>query len=322
MTNTKSNSTKKRGLLHPRNPHKGRYDFVALCKACPALSVYIKPSFKADQTIDFNDEKAVLCLNKALLAHFYHVNNWQIPEGYLCPPIPGRADYIHHIADILAARNFGKIPTGSNVKCLDIGTGANLVYPIVGNSEYGWSFVGTDIDPKAIESAESIVKSNPSLEGKVEVRLQAKADETFFGAIQKGEKFDLTICNPPFHSSAEDAHDASQRKLNNLKQEKVEKVELNFGGTSGELWTEGGEKAFILRMIQQSSQFAKTCCYFSTLVSKQSNVRHIKAALEKIGVMEQRMIPMGQGNKTSRIIVWTYLKKFERKEWAADRWKE
>lgn len=308
--------------LHPRNKHREHYDFKLLIEASPELSKFITKNKHGNETVDFFNPDGVKALNKSLLIHHYGLKEWDIPAGYLCPPIPGRADYIHHIADILAARNFGKIPTGSNVKCLDIGTGANLVYPIVGNSEYGWSFVGTDIDPKAIESAESIVKSNPSLEGKVEVRLQAKADETFFGAIQKGEKFDLTICNPPFHSSAEDAHGASQRKLNNLKQEKVEKVELNFGGTSGELWTEGGEKAFILRMIQQSSQFAKSCCYFSTLVSKQSNVKHIKAALEKIGVMEQRMIPMGQGNKTSRIIVWTYLKKFERKEWAADRWKE
>ena len=278
--------------LHPRNKHREHYDFKLLIEASPELSKFITKNKYGNETVDFFNPDGVKALNKSLLIHHYGLKEWDIPAGYLCPPIPGRADYIHHIADILAARNFGKIPTGSNVKCLDIGTGANLVYPIVGNSEYGWSFVGTDIDPKAIESAESIVKSNPSLEGKVEVRLQAKADETFFGAIQKGEKFDLTICNPPFHSSAEDAHDASQRKLNNLKQEKVEKVELNFGGTSGELWTEGGEKAFILRMIQQSSQFAKTCCYFSTLVSKQSNVKHIKAALEKIGVMEQRMIAM------------------------------
>lgn len=308
--------------LHLRNKHREHYDFKLLIEASPELAQYIAKNKYGNETVDFFNPDGVKALNKALLIHHYGLTNWDIPEGYLCPPIPGRADYIHHIADILAARNFGKIPTGENVKVLDIGTGANLVYPIVGNNEYGWSFVGSDIDPKAIESAESIVKSNPSLKGKVEVRLQEKANETFFGVIQNGEKYDLTICNPPFHASAEDAESGSKRKLQNLKGEKVKEVELNFGGTSGELWTEGGEKAFILRMIQQSSQFAKSCCYFSTLVSKQSNLKHIKAALEKIGVMEQREIPMGQGNKTSRIIVWTYLKKFERKEWAADRWKE
>lgn len=308
--------------LHPRNKHRDRYDLKLLIEAVPELEKHVVKNKYDTETIDFFNPEAVKALNKALLMTHYGVQDWSIPPNYLCPPIPGRADYIHHIADILAARNFGKIPTGENVKVLDIGTGANMVYPIIGNSEYGWSFVGSDIDPVAIESANAILKANPHLEGKIECRLQEKTDETFFGIIRKDEKFDLTICNPPFHASAEEALEGSQRKLNNLKEEKVAEVELNFGGTSNELWTKGGEKAFILRMIQQSSQFAKSCCYFSTLVSKQSSVKHIIAALEKIGVMEHRTIPMGQGNKTSRIIVWTFLKKFERKDWAADRWKE
>ncbi len=308
--------------LHPRNKHRDQYDLKLLIEAVPNLSKFVTKNKHGNETVDFFNPDGVKALNKALLIQHYGIQNWDIPAGYLCPPIPGRADYIHHIADVLTARNFGNIPKGSKVKCLDIGTGANMVYPIIGNSEYGWSFVGSDIDPKAIESAESIVKSNSNLAEKVELRLQEKADETFFGIIGKGEKFDLTICNPPFHASAEDALSGSQRKLNNLKGEKVEKVELNFSGTNGELWTEGGEKEFILRMIRQSSQYAKSCCYFSTLVSKQSNLKHIKAALEKIGVMEQRTVPMGQGNKTSRLVVWTFLKKFERKEWAAERWAE
>ena len=41
-------------------------------------------------------------LNKALLAHFYAVKHWDIPDGFLCPPVPGRADYVHHLADLLA----------------------------------------------------------------------------------------------------------------------------------------------------------------------------------------------------------------------------
>ena len=90
----------KPALLHPRNPHQGRYDMEALCKACPELRSYLKSNPKDETTIDFSDSKAVLYLNKALLAHYYQTPNWQIPEGYLCPPIPGRADYIHHIADL------------------------------------------------------------------------------------------------------------------------------------------------------------------------------------------------------------------------------
>lgn len=320
MSEKKKPSAKAR--LHPRNKHRDQYDLRLLIESVPELAEFVVKNKYGTETIDFFKPEGVKALNKALLINYYGVRTWSIPPNYLCPPIPGRADYIHHIADVLAGRNFGKIPTGEKVRILDIGTGANLVYPLIGNSEYGWSFVGSDIDPIAIESANAIVQSNPQLDGKIECRIQPKATETFFGIIQKDEKFDFSMCNPPFHASAEEALEGSQRKLNNLKQEKVADVELNFGGTSNELWTKGGEKAFILRMIQQSSQFAKSCCYFSTLVSKQSNVKHIIEALEKIGVMEHRTIAMGQGNKTSRIIVWTFLKKFERKEWAADRWKE
>ena len=42
-------------------------------------------------------------LNRAILMHHYGVKSWDIPAGYLCPPIPGRADYIHSVADLLAA---------------------------------------------------------------------------------------------------------------------------------------------------------------------------------------------------------------------------
>ena len=72
------------------------------------------------------------------------------PSGYLCPPIPGRVDYIHYLADLLAESNNQEIPRGSGIKALDIGTGASLVYPLTGNSEYGWTFTGVDIDTGAV----------------------------------------------------------------------------------------------------------------------------------------------------------------------------
>ena len=85
---------KRVSLLHPRNLHQGKYNLRSLCKTSPELEPYIQPNPKGEDTIDFSNDKAVLCLNKALLKHYYKIDNWQIPEGYLCPPIPGRADYI------------------------------------------------------------------------------------------------------------------------------------------------------------------------------------------------------------------------------------
>jgi len=312
----------KKSNLHKRNKHQSRYDFTLLLKKCPELSNFVTVNKYGDETIDFFNAEAVKTLNKALLMHYYDIGSWDIPAGYLCPPIPGRADYIHHIADVLSGSNFGKIPKGSKIKCLDIGVGANCVYPIIGTNEYGWSFIGSDIDPVAIESAKNIIASTPSLSENVECRLQKKPTETFFGIIEKEELIDFVICNPPFHSSMEEATEGTLRKLSNLKKKKVTKAELNFGGTNKELWTEGGEKQFITKMIRQSTQFAKSCCWFSTLVSKQSNLKYIYDALEEVKVGEYKTVDMGTGNKSSRIVAWTFLTVKEEKEWAEERWGE
>ena len=236
MSQIKKKRPKTKSELHQRNPHRERYDLRMLAASYPALEPYVRPNRFDEESIDFADPEAVKALNAALLRHYYDTENWDIPPGYLCPPIPGRADYIHHIADLLGAGNAGKIPTSGQVRCLDIGVGASCVYPILGNKAYGWSFVGSDIDPVAIASAEKILEANPHLKKVVECRLQPNPEAIFSGIIQQGEVFDLTICNPPFHTSQQAAESGSLRKLRNLNQEKVLTPVLNFGGKGNELW--------------------------------------------------------------------------------------
>jgi 23S rRNA (adenine1618-N6)-methyltransferase len=306
--------------LHSRNKHAGRYDLKALRLLHPELKEFVAKNKYGNLSIDFFNPKAVKALNKALLISHYGLDYWDIPYGFLCPPIPGRADYIHHIADVLASSNDGKLVKGEQITCLDIGVGANCVYPIIGNSAYGWSFIGTDIDQNGIEAAQKIVTSNPSLHGKVEFRLQPKPEHIFSGILKTNEKVDLTICNPPFHATQAEAEAGTLRKLSNLKKKRVKKAELNFSGQGGELWTDGGEKRFVLNMINESAQFSKNSAWFSTLVSKQSNLRSFYDRLEKVGAVEHKTTPMGQGNKMSRIIAWTYLTPTEMKTWAEERW--
>ncbi len=297
---------KGKSKLHPHNKHCHRYDFQQLIKTCPALAPHVHLNKYNDESINFFDPAAVKMLNKALLQHYYGIDYWDIPNGYLCPPIPGRADYIHYMADLLGEKNKGKIPTGNKIKCLDIGVGANCVYPIIGNKEYGWSFVGSDIDPIAIESANKIIELNPALNNCIEIRLQNNPAHFFNNIIQKGERFDVSICNPPFHASAEEAQAASIRKLKNLKQKKINKPILNFGGKNKEIWYEGGEAKFVREMIKESKQFSDACFWFSTLISKESNLKGVYKSLKKAKVVEVRTIEMGQGNKKSRVVAWTF----------------
>lgn len=321
MTDNKKSHPAIKSRLHPRNKHRSRYDFKQLIQGTPDLAPFVKLNKYEDESIDFSDAEAVKKLNSALLQQFYDIVYWNIPEGYLCPPIPGRADYIHHIAEYLSSFKKGKIPTGDAIKCIDVGVGANCVYPIIGNKEYGWSFIGSDIDPVSIESANKIVEENPSLKRRVDIRLQPSKKDFFYGVISKEEMIDLTICNPPFHASAEDAQAGNIRKLNNLTHQKNKKATRNFAGTNNELWCEGGERKFILDMVRESKKFSTSVFMFSTLVSKQSNVKSIQIDLEKAEAKQIKIIPMGQGNKSSRIIAWSFLGKEAREDWITRRWK-
>jgi 23S rRNA (adenine1618-N6)-methyltransferase len=224
------------------------------------------------------------------------------------------------MADLLCSKNFGKIPAGPKIRCLDTGVGANCVYPIIGNREYGWSFVGSDIDPVAIESANNIVASNPALKENVEIRLQHQPNDIFFGIIQKEELFDLAVCNPPFHSSLAEALSGTLRKVNNLGQEKIIAPVLNFGGQNNELWCKGGELRFIRDMARQGKFFAESCFWFSTSVSKQSHLKGIYEALASEHAVEVKTIPMGQGNKSGRIVAWTFLNRDQQENWRSTRW--
>ncbi len=296
--------SKAKARLHERNKHIGRYDLEALVKSAPELSKYLIENRKGEQSVDFANPKAVKELNKALLLHFYNVDFWDIPEGFLCPPIPGRADYIHIVADLLAKSNGGEIPKGDKVKCLDIGTGANMVYPIIGASEYGWSFIATESAQESFDWATNLLEKNKNLN--VKLRFQDDSSKIFKGILKKNEKIAVSICNPPFHISQHKAEVANLRKLSNLKGEKVDEVTLNFGGKNNELWCDGGEKKFIETMINESVEYAENCQWFTTIVSNKDHLKKFDKVLETVNAKEVKVIPMGQGNKNSRILAWRF----------------
>ncbi|HEX8659073.1 MAG TPA: 23S rRNA (adenine(1618)-N(6))-methyltransferase RlmF, partial [Hymenobacter sp.] len=270
--------------------------------------------------LDFANPEAVKTLNKALLRQFYHVPHWDIPAGYLAPPIPGRADYIHNLADLLTASNHGVRPPDGAVRVLDVGVGANCIYPIVGHQEYGWRFVGSDIDPVALRSAQQIVAANPALAGAIECRLQPTRTAIFDGVVRPGELFDLTLCNPPFHASAAEAAAGTRRKTTNLGTGCGPRPVLNFGGQHAELWCAGGEAAFVGRMVRESAQRPAACFWFTTLISKKDTLPGVYQALKRVAAQEVRTIAMAQGQKKSRLVAWSFLTPAQQQAWREARW--
>lgn len=293
--------------LHPRNRHQGSYDFPALMRTSPALRPFVAPTPRGNLSIDFTDPQAVRALNRALLALHHGVRDWDIPADFLCPPIPGRADYLHHLADLLAEGNGGRIPRGATTRLLDVGTGANGVYPLVGFKEYGWHFVGSDIAPAALDAFGRTLVSNPDCAAAIELRRQPAPQAIFAGILQPGERYAATLCNPPFHASPDDAVRGSRRKWKNLGKNTGKQAPLlNFGGQAAELWCPGGEAAFIDRMIRESRAFAAQVGWFTCLVSKASNLPPLQAALRREQAGEIRVVAMAQGQKQSRFLAWRF----------------
>jgi 23S rRNA (adenine1618-N6)-methyltransferase len=300
--------------LHPRNRHRGRYDFGELSQALPALKDFLLANrFDANElTIDFANPAAVMALNAALLKAFYEVESWSVPPGYLCPPIPGRADYVHHAADLLARDRNGSIPRGPDIRVLDIGVGANCIYPLIGHHEYGWRFVGSDTDAVALRAAQQIVDANSGLAAAIELRLQNANQKIFEGILTPDERFDFVLCNPPFHASARAAEAGAARKWKNLGKAvglpgcAESNPKLNFGGQAAELWCEGGEVGFVSRMVAESALQRTQMSWFSALVSRGENLPAIYSALKAVGARRVETIAMAQGQKKSRIVAWHF----------------
>ncbi|NCP84297.1 MAG: 23S rRNA (adenine(1618)-N(6))-methyltransferase RlmF [Bacteroidetes bacterium] len=292
--------------MHPNSPYNQSYDFDRLINHFPPLSEFRYTTPDGSNSVNFADPKAVISLNKALLLTDFGIKFWDIPEGYLCPPIPGRADYIFYLAELVgfdtATHSNEKVQR--HVRILDVGCGANCIYPLLGKSLFGWSFIGSETDKTALESAENILRKN-DIHG-ITLRHQADANHYFHGILRPNEFVDAMICNPPFHTSLEESLRGTNRKWKHVGKGRVEKDRLNFGGQSSELWCEGGELTFISNLIRESLEFKTQVGWFTCLVSKKPNLPELYNIFDEVEAVKIKTIEMKQGQKTSRFIAWKF----------------
>ncbi|MDB2384945.1 23S rRNA (adenine(1618)-N(6))-methyltransferase RlmF [Polaribacter sp.] len=279
--------------LHSKNKFNKGYNFDELILKNPLLKEFVSKNSYGNLSIDFSDPKAVKELNKALLFTYEKISVWDFPDENLCPPIPGRLDYIHHLADLLSPEE--------NIKILDIGTGATCIYPLLGVATYNWNFVATDIELNSLDTAQDIIDDN-DLDSNIKLRQQFDEQQILKGILEDDDSFSATMCNPPFYKSAEEARGANRRKTKNLGNNAVR----NFSGNNNELWYVGGEKAFLHNYLYESSLFPKKSKWFTSLVSKKENVESLRKSSKKLGVKQFKIIPLNQGNKVTRIVCWQF----------------
>ncbi|ANQ52091.1 23S rRNA (adenine(1618)-N(6))-methyltransferase RlmF [Flammeovirga sp. MY04] len=289
--------------MHPKNIHKTGYQFELLQNAIPEITSHIVITKGGKQSINFHDPIAVKLLNRALLKAHYKINHWDIPEGYLCPPVPGRLDYLLGINDLL---NETTKLTPKDIKGLDVGTGANMIYPLLGVSQFKWKFLASEIDERALENGVKLLKDNKIPISKIHLKKQNNPTKIFDNIIGERDRIAFTMCNPPFYKSKEEAESATTRKNKNLNQENLK--DRNFGGLKNELWVKGGELQFIKNMMKESVNYKDQVVWFTTLVSQQAHVSELNKTIRKLKA-NIRIVDMNQGQKKSRFIAWSFLLK-------------
>ena len=268
-------------------------------------------------TIDFAVPAAVEALNAALLTVDYGVQHFNLPKGHLTPAVPGRADYLHVLADLLASDHGGSIPRGAAVRGLDIGVGASCVYPIIGHVEYGWAYVGSDVDATSIDSAAAIVRANGY---PIDLRRQTSTDRVLKGVLQPGDGcLAFTQCNPPFYASRAEEAAAAARKWKGLQKKKgrarnIRGSTRSFGGSEYELWCPGGEKQFVTTHIRESAASPDAALWFTSLVSSERSMPKLLAELDHVRPARVEQLGVATGNKAMRVLAWSFLADAERRE--------
>lgn len=151
-------------------------------------------------SFNFNDNEANKEFTKTIMLEEYNIK-WDIPQNFLVPGIPSKLNYLDWINSILLEYQINN----DNIIGVDVGTGANCIYPLLGFTSYGWSFIASDINPEALKSAKNLLEINDIKT--IELKLQPNPKNAFVNIISTKDKLTFTLCNPPFF-------DINEEKIN------------------------------------------------------------------------------------------------------------
>ncbi|XP_054785659.1 uncharacterized protein LOC129292150 isoform X2 [Prosopis cineraria] len=292
MGSKKRKRKEERPTIHPRNKYsENPPDFAQLASLYPTFQPFVYYSHDGRPNIDWTDFNATRELTRVLLLHD-HSLNWWIPDGQLCPTVPNRSNYIHWVEDLLSSDIIPHTSsTGDKVRGFDIGTGANCIYPLLGASLLGWSFVGSDVTDVAIEWASRNVHSNPHISDLIEIR-KAESNENAVSveACHNGE----LLCNETLEAAG----------LN---------PKTSCGGSREEMVCPGGEKAFITRIIEDSAALRHSFRWYTSMVGRKSNLKYLISKLWANGVTIVRTTEFVQGKTCRWGLAWSFLPPMQKK---------
>jgi len=316
-------------LMHPKNIYSVQQpDFGKLAELYPSLRQYLVKQCRSGSKetqdeemkciIDFANPNACRELVKAQLHHDFKIS-WDLPSQYLIPPLANRLNYLCWLHDLFQLwtperDDFDWGRENDCVKVLDIGCGANLIYPLLGSSYFRWCFVAADVSSDALQHAIRNREANPKIAPLIVLRrvkcqtcqetkqvASDRHERAFSGcgtgilsrAINNTDGvFHASMCNPPFFSSKEEAG---------------RNPGTDYGGTSVEMVYPGGEESFVRNMIQDSRSIRHRIVWFTTMVGKKSTLKMARKMIHDFGQTVVRTTEFIQGKTSRWAIAWSFL---------------
>ena len=107
------------------------------------------------------------------------------------------------------------------------------------------------------------------------------------------------MCNPPFYSS--------KSELEACAKAKSRPANSACTGADFEIVTEGGEAAFVSRMIAESKHLEGRFQWYTSMLGKSSSVETIVQRLKEAGIENWAVKDLIQGNRTKRwAVAWSW----------------
>lgn len=223
-----------------------------------------------------------------------------------------------------------KVERDKFLRISDIGTGSSCVYPLLGSAMHSnWQFIGTDIDNESIRNARDTIANSRNERNCViqygshplnlarRIRLLLREMDqpilpdlqdiraagldllpSTFPPFKDGFLYHITMCNPPFYANYAEMIESLNAKATTPNS--------TCHGSSNEMIYEGGEEAFIRRMIGESIRMKDKVIWFTTLIGKLSDVKPVVEELQKQKANHFQVTDFLQGKTKRWAVIWTF----------------
>lgn len=227
--------------------------------------------------------------------------------------LPNRLNYVHWIEELvetLQPEDLKTLPTPVHGR--DIGTGTLAVYAVLASALHrDWHMTGTDVDAEALDNARAMlanVANNtedrtgtpPGTKGPLRLGsrislVHTRPDDPLLGS----ERYHFTMCNPPFYDSAAEREQSAAAKAT---------PHGHSEGSAGELYTAGGERAFVARLVAESAAPGQRdrVAWYTTMVGKRSSLLALVAYLKKHHIHNYGVREFIQGKTRRWGVAWSY----------------